>query len=211
MKTSRKGFPFPLPLYALGGFVHPAPGSVFAAAHWHEGEALACNGHVALRAGKGAWLPEDFAPPAAGFLERFLGLPWVDGLAADAWRSMDDLGALLYRQGAREVFEGGKLAACPAVRVNGRVVVPLSLLQLVGMLPRCAVWCGPMDQEDALAFSFSGGRGLIGNHGLREAAFSIFEPNRHDDGSRVGKYIVPPSLPLPGWPPVDESDNPTSV
>ena len=76
MIPSRKGFPFPLPLYALEGFLYPRAGSVFAAAHWHEGEVMACNGHVALRALKGAWLPEDFAPPAAEFLERFLGLPW---------------------------------------------------------------------------------------------------------------------------------------
>jgi hypothetical protein len=204
---SGKAFPFPLPLDALRAFFHPLRGHVYADAQWHEGEALACNGWVALRAGKGRWVPGDFGPAPEAYLTRFFEMPWGSVPTGKDWGLLDDVRGLLFRYEPRGVFAtGGKLAPCAGVRVGGVAIIPLSLLQLVSRLPRCEVWTGGLDPEVPLPLRFSGGVGLIWRGRFTEAKFSIFEPRRHEDGTRAGKDGPRPNLGLPGWPPVDETN-----
>ena len=210
-EPSKKAWGTPLPLEGLRSFRHPNPGHVFGAAVWHEGEALASNGLVALRATKGWWGPEDFEQASEGFLERFFGIPWGGMPAGNEWSNLDDVRGTLYRGHPGVMYDKGRdgwrFADCCKVRVGGSVVVPLSVLQWVARLPRCEVWTGLGDGDQPLAFRFSGGVGMIAPDASALVDFAIFEPRRHDDGSRIARSGPRPGFSLPGWPPVDKTDD----
>ena len=104
---------------------------------------------------------------------------------------------------------GWRFAEGAKVRVGGSVVVALSALQWVARLPRCEVWTGLADADQPLAVRFTGGVGMIAPDAGNLVAFSIFEPMRHDDGSRMARSGPRPGFALPGWPPVDMTDQAT--
>lgn len=210
-EAMKRGFGFPLPLAGLLAFRHPRPGHVYGEARWHEGEALVCNGYVALRARKGRWLAAEFAAATADFLERFFALPWGEmPSGGNDWRASDEARHGLYKYRLRSMAGAG-LREQPAVRVGGTAVVALATLQWAGRLPRCELWAGAWDRGLPLPLRFSGGVGLIAQRQEGMADFSIFEPRRHEDGTRLERRGPRMSLALPGWPPVDESDRPTIV
>jgi hypothetical protein len=203
MIPSRKGWPFPLPLHALVGFCHSNPAHVYARPVWHAGEALASNGRIAVRAAKGAWLETDFAADERGMAARFELIGWkVWPEASGWWRKADDAPAYVRWRG----LPGWPAGWPHQVRVGAGPCVAGVDLAAVARLPRCEVWTGQWDACAPLAFRFSGGRGLIAPVRDDGESFWLFAPRRHEDGTLIGKQAPRPSLPLPGWPPVDATD-----
>jgi hypothetical protein len=216
MTASRNYFPFPLQLGALDWFCHPRPGHVFERPAWWDGEAVAGNGYIALRAHRGHWMASDFPAAEGEFLERCEALGWdrFEGLTED-WMNFDDVRGHLYRHAPIYPWtEAGKCAPSPVWRVGGAFLGRLSHLQLIARLPRCEVHVGRIGPDSPMLFRFSGGRGMLAaDKRLTISSFSIFEPMRHEDGARVGKRMVAPPgwvNPAPskfeGWPPADETE-----
>lgn len=198
---------YPLPEFALVDFCHPAAGHVFARACRHDGEILAGNGYVALRAARGWWVYDEFPPAGEEFLARFEALPW--GRAPGGpWRALDDARGALYRRGALRLWDGARVAPSPVWRV-GDCVVRLSALQLVARLPRAEIHTGLADRDDPLFFRFSGGRGIIARDPLLVLwDYHLWEPS-HDclSGERIPADNTPrPNFALPGWPPPECAD-----
>lgn len=210
-----KSYPYPLPEYALSDFCHPATGHPLGSALRHEGEILAGNGYVALRATRGHWIHEEFPIAPADYLERFGALPWERPLVGP-WRLLSDAGPVMWRRGQIGFWHGPngqserpwRPAPNPIWRV-GDAVVRLSLLQLVARLPRVEVYTGAQDNLEPLFFRFSGGRGMIAHDPrLSNWSYHLFAPQTDClTGERVAPATGPkPSWPLPGWPPVDKSE-----
>lgn len=204
MTASRSPFPSPLQLGVLDWFVHPRPGHVFARPAWQESFVLVANGYLALRLHRGYWTETDFMPADGDFLARFEALPWsrFEGIP-DEWRAMDDIRGTLYRSAPVYPWtEKHRCAPSRVWRVNGSFLARLSHLQLIARLPRCEVHLGIMSQDAPLLFRFNGGIGMLAaDPRLTEASFSVFEPRRHEDGSRIGKDLGPCVVPKkpPYW------------
>jgi hypothetical protein len=214
--ANRKGFPYPLQMGSLEAFCHPDERSGLDRPYWHDGEAVAVNGFVVVRANRGLWTEADFEAMPAGVVERLGKLPWgsMKWAVADdlQWRPLAD--ANLFRFGGIEPWLKGKVAPTRVVRVNEIHLVRLSFLQLVARLPRCEVYLGV---TDTLLFRFSGGMGmLVKDPKLTEAGFSVFLPPRDCfDGGRVTRQKPlnwnfgtppPPEPEIDGWPPVCAED-----
>lgn len=212
---SKNDFGYPLPEYALADFCCAAAG-VLSRPMRHEGEIIAANGYVALRAYRGRWLDSDFPPASPEYMARINALPWerYQKLAADEWRTLTDARAHLYRRGRMGLLRAGTARLAPSpVWLVGHVLVRLTLLQLIDRLPRCEVWTGNGGPGQPLWFRFTGGRGAIAADArLRESSFSIFQPvfnewtgafekSRPADHGRV-------RLTMPGnqWPPPEPVD-----
>lgn len=208
-------FPNPLQLGVVDHFAHPREGHRYEFAGYHEGEAIVANGYMAFRFSRGMWHPSDFPRPRTGFLERFEALPWsrFAGIP-DEWRAMDDVRGNLYRYAPICPWtDNGRCAPSPVWRVNGSFLARLSHLQLIARLPRCEVHLGVMAPDAPLLVRCTGGIGmLMPDTKLTLSSFSIFEPRRHDDGSRIGKRpamtgnLGKPPKPDPGppdWPPAE--------
>lgn len=216
MTASKNGFPFPLQMGALDWFCHPRAGHVFERPAWRAGNAVVCNGYMALDVHRGHWMAGDFPPAGEEFLRRFLALGWerFQGLTDD-WQAFDDVRGTLYRFAPIYPWtEAGKCAPSPVWRVGGAFLARLSHLQLIARLPRCEVHVGRIGPDSPLLFRFSGGRGMLApDKRLTLTSFSIFEPIRYEDGTRVAKRMVAPPgwvnpqpTKFPGWPPEDTTD-----
>ena len=207
----RKSYPYPLPADALAEFLPPSAWHVLGRACRHEGEILAGNGYVALRAARGAWLDHEFPEAGGEFVARFGKLPWGRWPAGkdEEWRLMAERGAELATTGEVGLWLKGKLAPSPVWLVNDKRV-RLSLLQLVARLPRAEVFTGRQDADDPVWVRFSGGRvALAMDKRLTMFSREIFQPYRDGwTGERVerpGKFLGVKSH-LKDWPPADFSD-----
>lgn len=209
---NRHSFRYPLPQAALAEFVHPAPWHRFARYWRHDGEILAANGYVAIRAHRGAWLDREIPAASAEFLGRFGKLPWThwEQVAGKrTWEKLDDESLRIWGHPRLGLWLNEKVAPSPVVCVN-EVRVRLSVLQLVAMLPRAEVWAGPLDREHPLWFRFSGGRGCIARDAMLTARpiMHLFAP-RHDvfDGTRLDKADPGRArgldFSMKDWPPVE--------
>jgi hypothetical protein len=209
-------FGYPLPECALAEFCCRKPGAL-ARPMRHAGEMIAANGYVALRAYRGSWLEREHPEATPEFLARVNALPWerYKALAADDWRALADVRALLYKRGRMAMLRTGtaRLAPSPVWRV-GSVLVRLTLLQLIDRLPRCEVWAGAAAPGDPLWFRFTGGRGAIAADArLKESSFSIFQPVFNEwtgqfekfRPGNAGKVCLPIPYKTP-WPPADTSE-----
>src|SRR5690606_5057900 len=132
----------------------------------------------------------DFPKPRPGFVGKFMELPWsrFAGLP-DEWRAMDDIRGNLYRYAPIYPWtKEGRCAPSPVWRVNASFLARLSHLQLIARLPRCEVHLGVMAPDAPLLFRCTAGMGmLMADPKLTLDSFAIFEPRRHEDGSRIGK------------------------
>lgn len=208
----RHSFKYPLPETALVEFSHPVPSHQFARPARHDGEIIAANGYVVLRAHRGAWMDRDFPEASQEALERLGKLPWGQWprIAGSAeWEPLDAQSGRIYDHAMISPFLLGKIAPSPVVCV-AEVPVRLSLLQLVARLPRAEVYTGPSDREHPLWFRFSGGRGCIARDPSLKSRFSwtIFAP-RYDvlHGTRIPKKTGPTlGFKDPNWPPPDLSE-----
>ncbi|GAA5124580.1 hypothetical protein JIN84_12870 [Luteolibacter yonseiensis] len=194
-----RSFPSPLQLGVLDQFVHPHPASVFCRPVWHEGDVLTASGYIACRfvpSLRRLWGESDFLPAPAGFFERYDALPWArfHGIP-DEWRPMDDVRGHLFRRALINPWTTKHLCApSPVWWVNGGFLARLSHLQLIARLPRCEVHLGVMGPDAPLIFRFNGGMGMLARDPkLTTASFTIFEPHRHEDGSRIGKQSRKPT------------------
>lgn len=200
-----RNYPYPLPFESLMDFCHPRAGHGFAVPVRDEGRVMAANGYLAIFADRGAWLTSDFAQAGEDYLQRFFSLPWqpLDG----PWRLLAEDSGTIYRRGLLPVWGAvpGVLAPSPVWCVAGGPLVRLSMLQLVGRLPRCEVHVGAMDRADPLFFRFSGGSGMIAYDPKLPDFFSYeLFPQRRDPltGEILTRQEGPkPSWLLPGWPP----------
>ena len=201
IEPSKRGFPYPLQMGSLEAFCHVVEAHDLGRPYWHQGEAVAVSGYVAVRAARGLWVKSDFEEMPAGLVERLERLPW--GVFARAikdeaqWRVLAE--ANLFRFGAIGAWLKGRPAPTRVVRVNDTHLVRLSFLQLVARLPRCEVYLGP---TEVLIFRFSGGIGMMmKDERLKEAGFSVFSPARHEDGARMVRTTGPCVVkkPEPYW------------
>lgn len=210
----RKGFPYPLPVEALKEFCHPVEGHIMARPMRRGGEILAGNGYMAIIARRGNWIDAEFPEAAPEFLARLEKLRWgrlFEVMAkSEAWDALDRLRGTLGRHGPLEVWNSGKIHACPIWRVRDSLV-RLSMLQLVARLPRAEVYTGPQAlPEDGMMFRFSGGCGIVARDArLTHGTFEIFQPvadvlnaGQTMERQRGGQV----SFPLKNWPPVDMTD-----
>lgn len=204
MKTD---FTNPLTYAALQAFTRPRPG------HRYEhpvmlpgGDAAACNGNVAIRCHRGLWCSEDFPPAHPGFAEAFAKIPLDLFPSAAEFHKLHDFRPLINRRGIIAPFDRtGAFAATPGVRLE-RLMVPLSMLQLVARLPHCEFTLAETSAvTPALFFRFSGGLGAIAALKHTTAAFTITPDRRYYDGTPVTKSTVG-QMPFKNWPPVDTSD-----
>lgn len=186
----KNAFPYPLPLHALQEFCHPYEYHQLAKPVMIAGQVYACNGYIALRAYRGAWLDSDFQLADESQFARLNSLPWAlfDHITTRPdWRLADEQRGIIFKRGRIGVwFPSGALNACPIWRVN-EIPVRLSLLQLAAMLPRCEFYTGKQ-YDRPVAFRFSGGVGFIASHRDHQAriARSIFNPRRCPlDGTRL--------------------------
>lgn len=185
-------FPYPINAEALEEFTHPEQ-DVFSRPRRHNGEMLAANGYVALRAHKGFWNDQDYPEAGEAFLSRFNCIPWgyMDRLQPDKWRELDPVRGTIYRYHPiklwkfdREGRPSGHRNASPVWRVGG-CLVRLSALQLVAKLPRVEVYTGSTDARRPLWFRFNGGVGAIAyDRRLMFHSFELF-------GNRPGRLDGP--------------------
>jgi hypothetical protein len=213
--SEKSGFPSPLQIGVLEYFCHPAPGHVLAAPAHYDGQALAGNGYMALRVDRGLWTARDFEEAPAGFLTRFLALPWrdVSGLPAGEWRALDDVRGNLYRYAPiRPWTDKHRCAPTPVWRVGRSFLARLSHLQMLARLPRCEVYAGPADREEPLRFRFAGGHGMLArDKRLEESSGAIFAP-RYDvlGGERMARETRRPQGlgdKFKNWPPPEPVDD----
>lgn len=215
-RTRPQWFPYPLQMGSLEAFCHGDERHPLGRPYWHEGEAIAVSGYVALRAKSRNWDEKDFEKMPGKLVERLEKQPWgtLKHAVKDElqWRMLED--ANLFRFGAIAPWLNGKVAPTRIVRVNELHLVRLSFLQLVARLPRCEVYLGV---TETLLFRFSGGVGmLMKDDRLTEAGFSIFTPKRDCfDGGRMTPQKPlnwnfgtppPPEPEIEGWPPVEAVD-----
>jgi hypothetical protein len=156
----KQSYPYPLPAHALEDYCHPLAGSGLEAPRRWEGEVVAANGYVALRAARGCWLDEDYAPADAEFAARLGKIPWQAYPGGEAWQALDLQRGEIFRYAPHGLWLKGRLAPSPVWQVCG-IRVRLSLLQIIARLPRCEVHGGPQNRTEPLWFRFSGGRGCI--------------------------------------------------
>jgi len=208
----RDSWPYPLPQSALKEFCHPLESHDFANPARHEGEIIAGNGYLCLRAHRGAWLDSEIEPASPDFLERISKIPWTrfSGIQDAAWRSIGDVRGTLFERGTIAPWLAGKMAPTPIWLVD-EIPVRLSLLQLISRLPRCEVSTGQTDSEDPLFFRFSGGRGAIARDArLKLASYRIFQPSRDiftgDRQERRQGTVMRLTQPGVNWPPPDCAD-----
>lgn len=208
----KDGWPYPLPQAALAEFCHPGAWHVFAAPARGDSEIMACNGYLALRAHRGAWLDREIPAASADFMERFGKIPWgrYVKIRDEAWRPLGELRAKLEFHGRIEPWLKGRPAPSPVWRVD-EFRVRLAWLQLIARLPRCEVATGQATDDCPLFFRFSGGRGaILPDSRMGTPAFTIFEAGKDIfTGERQERRQGPGMrLEQPGvnWPPVDLTD-----
>jgi len=195
-----KNFSNPLFRDTLREFTRPTPGHHWQQIAWLDDCACACNGWVAIKAHRGLWTPHDFEPPTPEFVLNFASTPLDLFPAAATFYPLDFFRGAIFRRALISPFTSkGHLSATPAFRV-GRVVVHLSMLQLVARLPRCEFTQADTG-ANALFFRCSGALGCIA--GLDEntpVAYTIDGVRRAYDGRPIPTSTAG-ALPLPGWPP----------
>lgn len=215
----RAAFPFPLPESALGEFCHPAAGHALARPMRRSGEILVGNGYLAMIARKGNWIDAEFPEATPEFMARLEKLRWgrlFEVMAhSEAWDALDRMRGTLGRHGPLEVWNAGRIHACPIWRVRD-ALVRLSMLQLVARLPRAEVYTGQQAlPEDGMMFRFSGGCGIVARDArLTHGTFEIFQP-RADvfESGRVMERSRGKSVgfawggSMANWPPVDETES----
>jgi hypothetical protein len=206
----KNAHPYPLPIYVLEDFRHPAEWHGLHLARRHGGETLAGNGYMALRVRKGAWIDSDFPPASAEFLSRFGKLPWTEfDRLPDSWRPLDSQRGRIFDRGLLGLWLKEKIAPTPVWQVGTHARVRLSMLQRMAMLPRAEIYTGHADKSWPAFFRFSGGVGIIA-HDPRLTMHSgvLFPPARdHWSGDILPERRGPrPSFALPNWPPADTSD-----
>jgi hypothetical protein len=205
-------WPYPLPETALSEFCHPADWHVFANPARGDSEILACNGYLALRAHRGAWLDREI--PAAGkdFMERFLKIPWgrYVKIRDDAWRPLSDMRSKLEFHGRIDPWLRGRPAPSPVWLVD-EFRVRLTWLQLIARLPRCEVATGQATDACPVFFRFSGGRGAIlpdarmgaPSYTIFKAAEDIFTGERQERRQGPIMRLTQPGV---NWPPPECTD-----
>ena len=170
----KHSFPNPMPIEALLAFCHPWDGHLLSQPRRGDGEVLAANGYIAIRAKKGWWLESDFQPAGEEYRKRFDKLPWARfERLGDHWRPLDNVRGDLFRSGKIEPWLRHRPAPTPLWLFNSRLRVRLSHLQLVAMLPRCEAFTGTDDRDDPLFFRFTGGIGIMARDAkLQQLPFS---------------------------------------
>jgi hypothetical protein len=193
-------------------FCHPAEWHDFAKPARHEGEIIAGNGYLCLRAHRGGWIDHEIPPALPDFLERIRKIPWsrFDSIKDASWRSLGDVRAQLFDRAPIAPWNGHRMAPTPIWLVD-EIPVRLSLLQLISRLPRCEVATGLTNSCDPLFFRFSGGRGAIARDPkLCLASFQIFAPQRDiftgDRQERRQGSVMRLTQPGVNWPPPDCAD-----
>lgn len=208
-------FPYPLQFGALEEFCHPAPTHVLSRPAYHNGEALAGNGYIMIRAHRGLWMASDFRDPLDGFLNRFFSPPWKDPeTLSKEWLSIDEIKGNLFRFGVRGPWLKGRCAPSPVWRVGGAFLARQSHLQMIARLPRCEVTIpkGRVEERPPLYFRFSGGHGIFANDPkLNEWSFAVFNPihcpmtreeiKRESCPKPNFGQPPPPEPPIDDWPP----------
>jgi hypothetical protein len=163
-------FPNPLDEATLAAFCHPSPRHPFHKPVLSDGDVLAANGYVALRAHRGRWLDSDFDGPTPAQTLRLDRLAWsaFDTLRSNCWDATDDQKGMIFRSGPigfwavdEDSSATGKPSPTPIWKVGSAAPVRLSLLQLIARLPRCEVFTGPQAPNQPLYFRCTGARGII--------------------------------------------------
>ena len=214
---SAQVFSYPLKFSTLKEFCHPQPGHVFERPAILDGEALAGNGYILLRAKRGHWLECDFYSPHSRFISRFVKAPWRDLDNKDDWRPLDAIRPQLFHFGIVPAFIDWKRAPSPVWHVGGVFLARLSHLQLIARLPGCEVLPpkGRALDAEPLHFRFHGGRGMIAHDPLLElSSYRVFAPQYCPlDKQEIRRFKPlnwnfgtppPPEPPIDNWPPVVE-------
>jgi hypothetical protein len=158
--------PFRFPLHAgdLEVFCHPHEGHAMSRTHMVDGDLVAANGHLAVRASRGLWLDADFEPAPADFLQRVAGLPWgsAPDHSSEAWRPLDDARGDIYRSATIGLYNNkGRISPSPVWMVAGQHPIRLSFLQQIARLPRCEVYTGALHNSQPAWFRFNGGTVIV--------------------------------------------------
>jgi hypothetical protein len=182
MKKS-KPYPFPLPESALRDFCHPRKSDILSKP-WRDGRNLfAANGHIALRASRGAWIDDEFDDIPQDVNERLQALPWSrleDRLHDKNWKLLDNVANMLFRYPQRPLFyqSNGKTLVnpCPTWML-GNTLVKLSVIQMVARLPRAEAFIKHGQRNGPIYIRYSGGVGIIaGNPNLKEHSIQLYAP-----------------------------------
>lgn len=212
----------PLPSVALDAFALPGRQMhPFSRPMRGDGEIMAANGYMALRAYRGHWLDRDYPNADAAFLERLNRLPWerYQAIRPEAWRPIDSIADKLRFRGTLALWQAGttRLSPSPVWRV-GRPLARLSMLQLLARLPRCELAWQEFP-ESPLWFRCSGARGCIAHDPkLTLASFDVWQPrtdvltgqlmpDRPPSRPKRNFGTPPPPEPtLDDWPPTPTPD-----
>lgn len=164
--SSRQPFPNPLDEAVLAAFCHPSERHPFHRPVLIDGDVIAANGYVALRAHRGRWLDSDFQGPTPAQAARLDRLAWsaFDTLKADCWDATDSQKGQIFRSGLIGFWTDSgpaKPSPTPIWKIGNCAPVRLSLLQLIARLPRCEVYTGPQSPTQPLYFRCTGARGII--------------------------------------------------
>ena len=209
--------PFQFPLLAgdLAIFCHPADKDL-AHPFTIDGDVIAANRYLALRAYRGRWLTSDFPQPSEATAQRILSLPWgtfPDQQSAE-WRDLDDVRGILYSYPLLPIWTENRLTPSPIARISGLHLVRLSFLQQLARLPRAALYCADVSAGSPLYVRWNGGIGIIPkDKKLTISSLNIFKPQRLVNGTgRVTRSNplpnmidrrdpMPPEQPIDNWPP----------
>lgn len=210
MKTP---FRFPLLAGDVASFCHPSPMHELHEPHILDGDLVAGNGFLAIKAARGRWMASDFTPAAEGFICRLARLPWGTFPPDDGeWRALDDVRGHLFRFATHSVWrDNHTLAPSPVWEIGGQHNIRLSHLQHLSRLPQCEVYAGAQCRDSPAYFRYNGGRVIVPtDQRLTTHSFSIFAP-RYDiftgqrcSGARTRQIIHGGHI--KGWPPADPID-----
>jgi hypothetical protein len=224
--ASKASFRFPITSLVFDHFVHPDPESGLSSPHAIDGTLYAGNGHIAIRATRGQWLPSDFPPATETFKERLTSLPWsvLPPADHDGWRALDNYRSKIYSIAPISLFrEDCRRQPSPVWLIAGHHLIRLSHLQLLARLPSAEVNIAETFRHHPLFIRFNGGEAMVPkDKTLQTYSRELFKPTYHVlDGYRqdspIGrKAIIAPAGPthfpkpepaLEGWPPLDHSEN----
>ena len=214
---SKAPFQFPLRAGDIACFCHPDPANPLAAAHFIDGDLMAGNGYMAIRASRGLWLEADFTPAAFETMERLANLPWhnLPEASSPNWRDLDDIRGNLYQYGAINPWtDKHRPTPSPVWKVASHNLVRLSHLQLLARLPKAQIYCGPLTVTSPTFVRFNGGSLIMPKdsrlqHYSREIftpSYDLFTGERKERTAPFKTSYVPkpiPDQPIEDWPPAE--------
>lgn len=125
----------------------------------------ACNGHLVILADRGLWLDNEHPQPSGKAHDRLsrIRFPNFPDIPDDSWHPLSAFTHDLYR--ARTIIHpwtgSNTLSPSPLWMIAEKFPIRLSLLQLIGRLPKAEVSTHNAHHSMPLPFRCSGARGLV--------------------------------------------------